>query len=152
MTVRYRSLKISHPNHDYSASDGADCTNGYPILEKFRKEFDDVATKWRVSPLPAFDLNGKNISIYALEAFLKESLVLVHFELKHCLRDDNTPYAHIATRHIFTATPTNITVLAYDAERRPPLYKCPTLKPPTPPQTPPPLRLRTAPTTKSHAC
>ena len=86
MTVSSSALNPTHlpfnePNSP--ATDEKDWLNDYPISMKYRDMFDDIITKWRATPLPAFDASGKFIKVGDLEDSLRGSLVLVYFELKH---------------------------------------------------------------------
>jgi hypothetical protein len=139
MTVGlFFSPRLSHSLKLYSyasATDNEDWLNSYPIGQRYSDMFDHIVTKWRVSPLPAFDVGGKFIKIHNLEDSLRGSLVLVYFELKHySIRDKRNDGI---AGNTFSAIATQVMVLERGAERRPSPYKSQMLKgPKTLPQSP----------------
>jgi hypothetical protein len=103
-------------NNCLPATDEEDWTNDYPIAQKFRDTFDDIAPKWRATPLPAFDSNGNFIKVHELEIALRGSLVLVYFEMRHYpIRNKRT---NGIVGNTFSATATQVKVLVRGAERR----------------------------------
>ena len=111
-----------------SATDEEDWSNGYPIAQKFKDTYDDIVTKWRATPLPAFDAGGKFIKVHSLEDSLRGSLVLVYFELKHyAIKDKRT---ESVTGNTFSAIATQVTILERGADRRPSPYKSQMMKGP----------------------
>lgn len=110
------------------ATDDEDWTNGYPISERFRDTFDNIVSRWRVTPLPAFDTNEKFIRANDLEVSLRGSLVLVYFELKHyAIRDKRTSGVGTNT---FSAIATQVKILERGSGRNPSPYKSLMLKGP----------------------
>jgi hypothetical protein len=118
MTVRCPFIQNTCPELHFLASSDGDCTKNYPISEKYRDVFNSIASHWRVAPFPAFDTEGNLMAIPMLEDALSESLVLVCFELKHSVINDDTSRSN---KDSFIATATHVKVLAYDAEHHPPL-------------------------------
>ena len=118
-----------------TASDDEDWTNGYPISEKYREAFDNLVSRWRATPLPAFDSDGKFIKLNDLEVSLRGSLVLVYFELKHyAIRDKRL---NSVSTNTFSATATQVKILEAGGDRKPSPYKTLLLKgPKTLPQSP----------------
>jgi hypothetical protein len=103
------------------ATDEEDWTNDYPISPKYKERFDDIAPKWRATPLPAFDTSEKFIKIHELEQCLRGSLVLVYFDLRHYpIRNKKTNWI---VGNTFSATATQVKVLERGAERRASPYK-----------------------------
>ena len=85
-------------------------------------------SKWRVTPLPAFDAGGKFIKIDGLEESLRGSLVLVYFELKHyAIRDKKTDGI---AGNTFSAIASQVKILERGADRRPSPYKSQMMKGP----------------------
>ena len=92
-----------------SVADDEDWTNGYLIPDKFRELFDKIVPRWCMTPLPTYDSSGKFIKINDLEVYLRESLVLVHFELRHyAIRDKRT---NGIITNTFSATATQVKIL-----------------------------------------
>ena len=90
--------------------------------------FEDVITRWRVTPLPAYDASGKFIKTHKLENSLRGSLVVVHFELKHyAIKDKKT---NDIGSNTFSAIATQVKILESGVERRPSPYKSQLLKGP----------------------
>lgn len=110
------------------ATDEEDWSNDYPITEKYKDIYDDIVWKWRVTPLPAFDPNGKFIKAQNLEDPLKGSMVLVYFELKH-YAIKNRKNDGIAG-NTFSAIATQVKILERGTDRRPSPYKSQMLKGP----------------------
>jgi hypothetical protein len=52
-------------------------------MDKYRNQLKDIVTRWRLTPLSAYDSAGTFIRIQDLETSLRGSLVLVYFQLKH---------------------------------------------------------------------
>ena len=97
--------------------------------------FEDIVTRWRVTPLPAFDTSGKFIKTRELEVALRGSLVLIYFELKHYPIKDKI--SNGIAGNTFSAITTQVKILECGTERRPSPYKSLMLKGPTIlPQTP----------------
>jgi hypothetical protein len=99
--------------------DDNDCTTNYPIAEEYRAALHAIKPKWHVTPLPAFDTRDEPICSPKMTATLKESLVLVHFNLKHFSISEKKKKT--ASRNVFTATPTHIKILKYNGEHQPAL-------------------------------
>ncbi|KAF8804159.1 hypothetical protein BYT27DRAFT_7302171 [Phlegmacium glaucopus] len=135
-----KALKFSSPlferrTKQYDPTDEEDWTNSYPMTERYKDAFQDIIPRWRVSPLPAYDTTKKFIKANDLETKLRDSLVLVYFELKHYAIKDKTTNS-IGT-NTFTALATQVTVLDHGAEHSPTPYKSRMLKGPTSlPQSP----------------
>ena len=110
------------------ASDDEDWSNGYPIGFKYRDLFDDILTKWRVTPLPAFDTSGKFIKAHDLEIALRGSLVLVYFELKHYSIRDKRMVG--VSSNTVSAIATQVKILERGADRHPAPYKTQLMKGP----------------------
>ncbi|KAF8800256.1 hypothetical protein BYT27DRAFT_7217171 [Phlegmacium glaucopus] len=125
-----KALKFSWPLFERRAStDEEDWTNGYPMTERYKDAFQDIIPKWRVSPLPAYDTTQKFIKANNLKTKLRDSLVLVYFELKHYAIKDKT--TNNVDTNTFTALATQVTVLDHGTEHRPTPYKSQLLKGPT---------------------
>ena len=111
------------------ATDEEDWTNDYPIAPKYKDHLEEIAPRWRATPLPAFDMSGKLIKIPELEFSLRGSLVLVYFELRHYpIRNKRT---NGISGNTFSATATQVKVLERGAGRRSSPYKSLLLKGPT---------------------
>jgi hypothetical protein len=111
-----------------AATDMEDWSNSFPISEKYRDSFENIVSRWRVSPLPAYDTNDQLIRIHDLEVQLRGSLVLVQFELRHyAIRDKRSNSIGTNT---FSATATQIQVLERGALKNPSPYKSMMLKGP----------------------
>ena len=117
-------LNTSH----HPATDDEDWTNDYPISQKYKDNLDDIAPRWRATPLPAFDSSGGFIKIPELEHSLRGSLVLVYFELRHYPIKNKK--ANGIAGNTFSATATQVKVLERGAERRSSPYKSLLLKGP----------------------
>jgi hypothetical protein len=105
----------------FPASDVEDWTNDYPITDKYRNKLEDIVSRWRVTPLSAYDSKGRFIKIQELEVSLMGSLVLVYFELKHyAIKDKKTDRVGGNT---FSAVATQVKILERAAERRASPYK-----------------------------
>ena len=100
------------------ATDDEDWSNGYPIGFKYRDLFEDILPKWRVTPLPAFDVSGKFIKAHELEIALRGSLVLVYFELKHY---SIRRMVGVASNTV-TAVATQVRILERGADQHPAPY------------------------------
>jgi hypothetical protein len=110
---------ISEPY--FPACDDEDWTNDYPISDRYRNKFEDLVTRWRVTPLSAYDSSGNFIKIRELEVSLRGSLVLVYFELKHyAIKDKKTDRIGGNT---FSAVATQVKILEHAAEQQPSPYK-----------------------------
>lgn len=122
-------------NYHPTATDEEDWTNGYPIAAKYRDLFDDIASRWRATPLPAFDADGKLIEVRDLELSLTGALALVHFQLRHyAIKNKRT---NGIAGNTFSAIATQVKILERPVERRSSPYKSMLLKGPTIlPQTP----------------
>jgi hypothetical protein len=117
-----------NPKSYFSASDLEDWTNEYPITDKYRHKLEDIVTRWRLTPLSAYDAAGTFIRIQDLETSLRGSLVLVYFQLKHyAIKDKKTDKISSNT---FSAVATQVKILQRAAERRPSPYKSLMLKGP----------------------
>ena len=128
---RYLAFVVSHSltlDTFTPATDEEDWSNDYPIATKYQDTFDDIVSRWRVTPLPAFDTTGKFIKIRDLENSLRGSLVLVYFEVRHYpIRDKRT---NAIASNTVTAIATQVTVLERGSDRRPSPYKSQMLKGP----------------------
>ena len=108
------------------ATDEEDWTNDYPIAPKYKDHLEEIAPRWRATPLPAFDMSGKLIKIPELEFSLRGSLVLVYFELRHYpIRNKRT---NGISGNTFSATATQVKVLERGAGRRSSLTRASCLK------------------------
>jgi hypothetical protein len=118
-----------------SATDDEDWTNEYPIAIKYKDLFDDIASRWRVTPLHAFHPNGKFVNILEQEAALRGALVVVHFKLKHyAIKNKRT---NGVGGNTFSAVATEVQILERPAEPQSTPYKSLLLKGPTSlPQSP----------------
>ena len=140
----YDSLLLKPVNHWPFISvttviDNEDWMNGYLITDKYRELFNNIVSRWRVTPLPTFKFNTteKFIKINDLEVSLtgRGSLVLIYFELKHyTIRDKRT--GCIST-NAFSAMATQVKILKCGADQSASPYKSLMLKGPrTLPQSP----------------
>lgn len=121
-------LNLAYLTVFFSASDEEDWMNGYPISDKYKEAFENIASRWRATPLPAFDSSGKFIKVRDLEVSLTGSLILVYFELRHyAIRDRRT---NGVSTNTFSATATQVTILESGAVRNPSPYKSLMLKGP----------------------
>jgi hypothetical protein len=103
------------------ATDSQDFSNGYPISERYRDTFDSIVSRWRVTPLPAFDIDEQLIRVRDLEVSLRGSLVLVHFELRHYgIKDKRT---NIVVTNTFSAMATQVVVLEPAPIKTPSQYR-----------------------------
>ena len=131
MTIRGFFLSLAGKNSfDTSppATDDEDWMNDYPIMQKFKDNFDDIAPKWRVMPLPAFDTKGKFIKSHDLEISLRGALVLVYFELRHYpIRNKRT---NSIAGNTFSVTATQVKILDRGPDHCPSHYKSLLLKGP----------------------
>ena len=118
-----------------TVTDNEDWMNGYLISDKYRESFDNIVSRWHITPLPTFDNTEKFIKINDLELSLRGSLVLVYFELKHyAIRDKRTGCISTNT---FSATATGVKILEHGADQSASPYKSLMLKGPrTHPQSP----------------
>ena len=90
---------------------------------------DDIAPRWRATPLPAFHPNKRFIDIAEQEVSLRGALVLVHFKLRHYpIRNKRT---NGVAGNTFSATATQVKILVRPVENRPSAYKSLLLKGPT---------------------
>ena len=99
-----------------TATDDEDWTNGYPIATKYKEIMDDIAPRWRATPLPAFHPNKKFIDIAKQEVSLRGALVLVHFKLRHYpIRNKRT---NGVAGNTFSATATLVKILVRPVENQ----------------------------------
>ena len=115
--------------HCIPALDDEDWSTDYPIAFKYRDAYNDIVTRWRVTPLPAFDASGKFIKTAELEVSLMGSLVLVYFKLKHYPIRDKKTFG--VAGNTFTAIATQVKILERGSARRPSPYKSLLLNGPT---------------------
>jgi len=116
-------------NLNLSATDPEDWTNDYPIAPKYKDLFDDITPRWRATPLPAYDTDGKFIDIRNHKVSLSGSLVLVYFQLRHyVIRNKRT---NGVGGNTFSAVATQVKILQHAAERGSSPYKSLLLKGPT---------------------
>ena len=91
--------------------------------------FEDIVTKWRFTPLRAYDETGRFIKTQDLESSLTGSLVHVYFELKHYAikskRTDNI------AGNTFSAISTQVKILECGGEKPRSPYKSLMLKGPS---------------------
>ena len=91
--------------------------------------FEDIVTKWRFTPLRAYDETGRFIKTQDLESSLTGSLVHVYFELKHyAIRSKRTD--NIAS-NTFSAISTQVKILERGSEKPRSPYKSLMLKGPS---------------------
>ena len=110
------------------ATDNEDWSNDYPVDDRFRDAFEDLVSKWRVSPLPAFDASGKFIKTRDLENALRGSMVLVYFEMRHYAIKEKKGTS--ITSNTVSAIATQVSVVESGADRLPSPYKSQILKGP----------------------
>ena len=104
-----------------SATDDEDWMNDYPIADKYKDHFDDIAPRWHVTPLPAFDASGNFIKTCQLKGSLRGALVLVYFQLRHYpIRNKRT---NGITSNTFSVTATLVKILECGPECHPSPYK-----------------------------
>jgi hypothetical protein len=95
---------------------------------KFRDKFDDIIARWRVTPLRAYHPNGDFINVNEQETYLRGSLVLVTFKLRHyAIRNSSNDGVKTNT---FTATTTEVEILEH-APPQPSNYRNALLKGPS---------------------
>ena len=109
--------------------DDKDWSNDYPIALKYKDTFDDIITRWRVTPLPAFYTSGKFIKTCELEVALRGSLVLIYFELKHYPIKDKR--SNGIASNTFSAIAMQVKILECGTKCCPSPYKSLMLKGPT---------------------
>ena len=105
-----------------------DWTNDYPIAQKYKDNFDNIASRWHVTPLPVFDTSGKFIKTHELQVSLRGSLVLVYFELIH-YPIKNKRMNRVA-RNTFSAIATQVKILEHAVHHCSTPYKSLLLKGP----------------------
>jgi hypothetical protein len=126
-------LNEQHLRHTLSspystATNEEDWTNEYPIAPKYKDLFDDIAPRWRATPLPAFNTSGTFIKVHEQEFTLRGSLALVYFQLRHYpIRSKRN---NGIAGNTFSATVTQVKILERGAERRSSPYKSQLLKGP----------------------
>jgi hypothetical protein len=97
-------------------------------MDKYRNQLKDIVTRWRLTPLSAYDSAGTFIRIQDLETSLRGSLVLVYFQLKHYAIKNKK--ADKISSNTFSSVATQVKILQRAAERRPSPYKSLMLKGP----------------------
>ncbi|KAF8801912.1 hypothetical protein BYT27DRAFT_7215789 [Phlegmacium glaucopus] len=126
--MRFSCPLFEKRDFEYDSQDDEDWSNDYPIDTKYKPTFKAIIEKWRVTPLPAYDKNGKFIRVRDQENYLKGSLVLVYFQLKHYgIREKDS---NSITSNTFTAVTTQIKILQRAPKRNASPYKSQLLKGP----------------------
>ena len=106
--------------------DNEDWSNNYPIALKYKDTFEDIITRWHVTPLPAFDTSGKFIKTHDLEVVIRGSLVLIYFELRHYHIKDKR--LNGIASNTFSMIAMQVKVLECETMRHPSPYKSLMLK------------------------
>ncbi|KAF8802411.1 hypothetical protein BYT27DRAFT_7261183 [Phlegmacium glaucopus] len=127
--MRFSSPLFEKRDFEYDPLDEEDWSNGYLINDKYKTAFKAIIQKWRVTPLPAYDENANFIRVRDQENYLKGSMVLIYFQLRHyAIRDKDT---NGITGNTFTASATQIKILQRAPKKKASPYKSQMLKGPT---------------------
>lgn len=93
--------------------------NTWPIPEEYREEFESLRLTHKIMALPVYDDLATFIEVGAVNAALRNSLVEVHFNLKHhVIRENGSPLFDT-----FTAFAQQVTVLQRAPPKKPSAYR-----------------------------